>query len=288
MANKAPHNDEFYIGYLPDAPDSFAKTVRRFIFLIFVLLGLLAFLLVKNQDGFRNGTFELGNLTEVQGILSSDPVPMLKVPAGTGLDGQPNYKSFMLIGFGKFGAEATLTKMEESAGQTLEGKLLTLEGTLIYYNGKTLLELTNSEAALKKIEDAPQLLSQVKNLGIQSFKGEIADPKCFFGVMKPGEGKPHRSCAIRCISGGIPPVFKTSTADGIEQYFILTGLNGEKINQAILNQVAKAVELSGKVEEIDDWLVLRIDPEKNIQATHPELLGSIQMCDPTPLALDEH
>jgi hypothetical protein len=287
MANKTPQNDEFYIGYLPEAPGSFAKTVRRFIVFVFVLAGVVAFVLVNNQKGFRNSTFELGQLTEVQGILSSDPVPMLKVPAGTGVDGQPNYKSFMLIGFGKFGAEATLTAMEASTGETLEGKLLTLEGTLIYYNGKTLLELTNSEAALKKVDDAPQLISQQKNLGTQSFRGEIADPKCFFGVMKPGEGKPHRSCAIRCISGGIPPVFKTSTADGLEQYFILTGLNGEKINQAVLNQVGKAVEVSGKVEQIDDWLVLRIDPEKNIQATHPELLGSIQMCDPAQLALDQ-
>ena len=41
-------------------------------------------------------------------------------------------------------------------------------------------------------------------------KGEIVDPKCFFGVMKPGEGKPHKDCAIRCILGGIPPVLKVT------------------------------------------------------------------------------
>ena len=28
---------------------------------------------------------------------------------------------------------------------------------------------------------------------------------CFLGVMKPGRSKPHRACAVRCISGGIPP-----------------------------------------------------------------------------------
>lgn len=287
MAKEAPYNDEFYIGYLPEAPGSYAKAVRKFIVFVFVLTGVVAFVLVNNQKGFRNSTFELGQQTEVKGILSFDPIPMLKVPVGMGVDGQQKFKRLMLIGFGKFGAEATLATMAESSGQELEGKLLTLEGTLIYYNGKTLLELTNSEAALKKVETALPLVSQRKDLGNQSFIGEIADPKCFFGVMKPGEGKPHRSCAIRCISGGIPPVFKTSTADGIEQYFILTGIKGEKINQEILNQVGKAVVLSGKVEQVDDWLVLSLDPATNIQTTHPELLGGIQMCDPAQLALDQ-
>lgn len=30
--------------------------------------------------------------------------------------------------------------------------------------------------------------------------------------MKPGEGKAHRACAIRCIAGGIPPVSTTIEA----------------------------------------------------------------------------
>jgi len=35
--------------------------------------------------------------------------------------------------------------------------------------------------------------------------GEIVDSKCL-GVMTPGQLTTHRACAIRCISGGIPPV----------------------------------------------------------------------------------
>lgn len=42
-----------------------------------------------------------------------------------------------------------------------------------------------------------------------TLEDEIIDPKCYFGVI-PGKGKIHRSCAIRCISDGIPPVLATT------------------------------------------------------------------------------
>ena len=37
--------------------------------------------------------------------------------------------------------------------------------------------------------------------------GEIVDSKRYLGVMNPGNGKVHRDCAVRCLSGGIPPIF---------------------------------------------------------------------------------
>ena len=82
--------------------------------------------------------------------------------------------------------------------------------------------------------------------------------------MKPGNGKIHRSCAVRCISGGIPPVFATTDGNNVAKYFLLTDLEGNPINNKILSHVGKPADITGNVEKMEDWYVLKIDP-KNIK-----------------------
>ena len=94
------------------------------------------------------------------------------------------------------------------------------------------------------------------------FNGEIIDPKCYFGVMKPGRGKVHRECAIRCISGGIPPVLWVKQNNMTYQYCLLLGPNGEKINQLVLPFVADPVELKGKLFHWGNWLVMKMSEIK--------------------------
>ena len=60
--------------------------------------------------------------------------------------------------------------------------------------------------ASAKDERRAQSDAPYESLGKQTFVGEIVDSKCFLGVMNPGRLTPHRACAIRCISGGVPPV----------------------------------------------------------------------------------
>ncbi len=72
--------------------------------------------------------------------------------------------------------------------------------------------------------------------------------------MKPSEGKVHRSCAIRCIAGGIQPVFKTDMSD----YYLLTGENFEPVNQKILGIVGDRVGLRGELVEFDDWKIFKV------------------------------
>ena len=76
-----------------------------------------------------------------------------------------------------------------------------------------------------------ELLPKVKDLGITKIKGEIIDPKCYFGVMKPGEGKPHRDCAIRCILGGISPMLAVKNEKGEANYYLLASSDGGSINK---------------------------------------------------------
>lgn len=271
--------DDFYIGYLPEAPGTFAKRMKVFIILLVLLIPLFAFLIVGNEKEFPNSTFELGQLSTVEGVLTMEPVPMLKVPLGLNHLEKMLFQDIMLIGFGKFGAEQTLEKVAKEQELSLEGRFVKLEGTLIYYDGKTLLELSKNKASVIEVGDIAPMKTKRRALGEVSLKGEIADPKCFFGVMKPGEGKAHRSCAVRCISGGIPPILKATNDQGIQNYFIVLGDKGEKINEQVLSVVGEPITISGQLEQIDDWLVLRTDLKNDIKRLYSFSVRDVPMCN---------
>jgi hypothetical protein len=78
--------------------------------------------------------------------------------------------------------------------------------------------------------------------------------------MNPGELKPHRACAARCISGGIPPVLCVRDDAGRASYFFLVSAAGAPVNQDVLDFVAEPVEVTGEVVRSGDDLVLRADP----------------------------
>lgn len=249
--------EDFYIGYLNG--QKLSKSLWVFVGAVLIIAPLLAVWLVSRQRGFADSTYEFGNLTQHEGIIVNDPIPMLL----------REDKSIPLIGYGKFGADALFEELPEPP---FEAKV---EGTLVYYDGRTLLEVTNGVKGIEVGEAVPlendkmtaaqrRLIGrEAKVLGPSWFGGEIIDPKCYFGAMTPGQGKPHRSCAIRCISGGIPPVFAVHNGGDVE-YYLLRGKDGEPINQQILDLVALPVLLSGELLEYGDWKVLRCDP-KNIE-----------------------
>jgi len=277
--------DDFYVGYFPAMPDSNWRVIRLFLVGGLLLTLVAAFVLVKGQKDFNTATFELGQQTVLSGILTTTPVPLLQVYQGEDLGGNPVIQSVILIGFGKHGAAATLEAAETARKTPLAGKLLTVEGTLIYHDGKTLLELTNGAEAVLQVEPAQPLRRNIERLPSYTFMGEIADPKCYFGVMKPGEGKVHRSCASLCIAGGIPPVLKTRLADGSTKYLFIKGSEGEAINEAVLPFVGQAIQLSGRVVRYDDWLVLEWDQSSPVQKLGSRLMLEVPMCAEGPLGM---
>ncbi|MGX1929730.1 hypothetical protein [Flagellimonas sp. 2504JD4-2] len=244
--------DEFYIGYVDVVGEGTKKTIRRFVFITIGSLLLGAVLFGIFQRPAANSAFDFNAPTKVSGTYQEAPYPMLHVK----LD-KDNYKNVILLGFGKLGANKYLDDIRNKEG-TLNGKHLTIEGNLIYYNGKTLLEIDDSQKISlthSKIKD--YMLPEVK--GNQTVTGEIVDPKCYFGVMKPGYGKIHRSCAALCISGGIPPVLVTSDNNAISEHFLLTDLKGNPIHKDILPYIGQPSLLSGEVEKLGDWYTMRID-----------------------------
>jgi len=246
--------DDFYIGYVDEVPNKIKKSTKRFVVIALGLLLVTAAIFAFTQNTFKNSSFELTTNTKISGVYNEMPYPMLKVQTG-----ENSYKNVVLLGFGKSGANPFLKKIREEVPQ-ISGKKLSIEGNLIYYNGKTLLQITDDQKITVDEKTGrgalPGLKMIAQNMELQ---GEIIDPKCFFGVMKPGKGKIHRSCAVRCISGGIPPVFATTDGNNIAEYYLLTDTKGQPINQSVLPFVGKPSILSGAVVQMEDWYQLRID-----------------------------
>lgn len=250
-------NKEFYIGWMPKAPTSFARTVKKSLFILFPLALITGLLLASFQRKFSTARFEFGKLTEVRGMYCSTPVPMLKV-LNDGFAGQPSYTSIPLVGYGKHGAATAIMQLEQETHTSFNGKELTLKGTLLYNDGKILMQVNRDENPVVSVGAENKAVFQQKELGMQTVKGEIVDPKCYFGVMKPGEGKVHRDCAIRCILGGIPPVLKVMNDKGEMNYYLLAGPGGELLNEAVQDYVAEPVEMEARAVQQDDWVILYV------------------------------
>lgn len=255
--NSLSESDEFYVGYLPGVPPAMFTSLKGVLAVIFILVVGISFLLVFNQREFSTADFEFGIPTQLEGIVYKTPVPHLRISLGVSWEGAPISKAILLVGYGKSGAAGALEEIEKMSGQSIVGKKVTLNGYLIYGDGKTIFQITeniNRNVNITSGTIEPQI--SMTDAGRVSVVGEIVDSKCYFGVMKPGEGKPHRSCAIRCISGGIPPVFHAAGSNG---YYILVNEELESINREVLSLVGDQIELKGTTMIMDDWKVLVVN-----------------------------
>lgn len=263
--------NDFYVGYISKAPPAFAQTVKITVATLLLIIPLIAFVLAKNQQDFPSSQFEFGSMSQLEGIVSSKPVPNIKIINGKDIYGNTVYQSIPMVSFGKFGAESVVYKWEKELGKPLHELKLTIEGTLIYRDGKSFFELTNRTKSLLKISndlaefDSLALVPHIEEFGSVTLQGEIVDPKCYFGVMKPGEGKPHKACAIRCISGGVPPVFVVTNERGESNYYLIRGENGQMINQEVLDYIAEPVTLRGSLAKHDDWFVVYVNPKSGLE-----------------------
>jgi hypothetical protein len=74
--------------------------------------------------------------------------------------------------------------------------------------------------------------------------------------MNPGSGKVHRDCAVRCLSGGVPPVLIEENEPN--RLFLLTDANANPLDPAMfLDKVAEPVTVAGYLIRNGDLLELR-------------------------------
>jgi hypothetical protein len=129
-----------------------------------------------------------------------------------------------------------------------------LQGQLIYREGGTMVEIAPGSITALNTVSANE--PTTRDLGPATLTGEIVDSKCYLGVMNPGQGKVHRDCAARCLSGGIPPIF----VSGGEQ-FLLVDPQGLALGRDVLREfIAEPIVVHGKLTQRGDTKFLETDP----------------------------
>jgi len=246
----APTDDDFYVGYLDHAPSGLGRFVRH------VAGGLLvggigvAVVMATAQSPLEPATFEFSHTREFQGTVDLMPYPSLRVALPGTSQAGGGVTRLMLVGQGKHGAGPQLA---EHAHHSVR-----LEGTLMYRDAKMMVELVPHSVHVDGSEPIPP--TQPERLGAVTLEGEIVDAKCHLGVMVPGAGTVHRACAVRCLSGGIPPMLSVSDAAGARASVWLTGPGGAPVSESLRHQGEEPVTVSGQLLAFDDQLVLEIDP----------------------------
>ena len=228
-----PGEAEFYVGYLP-MPVGLKRLTRRAVIALGVLAMGAAVLLIAGQHRFPPSTFEFQRYGDFDGILLTKPYPALGI-RGQGLP-------WLLVAPGKHGV---------SGLDAHEGRQVHLRGERIFRGEDHMIELVpGSLTATGPATAAPA----ERDLGPVQLTGEIVDSKCYFGVMNPGNGKVHRECAVRCISGGIPPAFLVRDANGRTETLLLANWT-----PALLDHVAEPASVRGRLVRSSGRLTLYLD-----------------------------
>lgn len=254
VTQPAPTHDEFYVGYRA-APRGLVRLMRIAVPPLLAVVVFIGFTLARRQNDPGPGVWDTERVRTLEGMIDVAPYAQIRV---LDADSPEGVRTILLVQEGKFGA------IERVEG--LVGRPAWVRGTVLERDGRQLLELDSTEDAVQSFdglstEERERLKARAAHPGgRRTLRGEIIDPKCFFGAMKPGEGKPHKQCATLCISGGIPPMFRCVAGDGATEYYLLVSPGGAAANEAVLPFVADPIELSGDIEQRGDLHVLTFDP----------------------------
>jgi hypothetical protein len=219
--------NDFYVGYSGRAPHRTAMYIRRVVFAIGLFVLGVALVLVFAQQPFADSLFEYSQPRTFSGVIREYPIPQADLDSG---------RTALLVAPGKHGAGPNV------AG--LDGKHADLSGSRIERDGVLMIEIVPGSI---RISGPAAQSREWTRLGAVELQGEIADSKCYLGVMNPGDGKVHRDCAARCISGGIPPALIAADVSGNRRLLLLTGPRGEVINKQILPFVGEPVAVRGEL-----------------------------------------
>lgn len=249
MNEASRENDPFYVGYLPLPP-----AIRRFLvpWLVgnLVLAVGMAALIATQQRDPGDGIWDTAQAKSFEGLLVLDPYPRLVV-----FDEAQSLATSTIIPIeqGKIGSQDRLVPHAN--------KFVRLTGFTIQRHGNALLELLPGEEGLDVLADGMNYGVEMEpsDLGTHTLVGEIVDPKCYLGVMKPGDGKPHKVCATLCITGGIPPMFLVRDSVGNSTAYLLTDEASNPLSERYYGYIADPVKLSGRVLRQDGLLMFRAD-----------------------------
>src|SRR2546425_11153397 len=146
-----PQSDEFYIGWEAKVASGIRKTVRNIVVALLLLALLAPVVLAVSQRMIGVSVFEWGTHKMFSGILQTTPYPHLLVPRPGNADGLPRFSTYYLVAPWKFG-------LQDDAIAALDGKSVTLKGTLIYRQNQTMVEALPDSIKLAADQRAPRPL----------------------------------------------------------------------------------------------------------------------------------
>ena len=282
-------HDDFYVGYVGEAPPGVSRFVRRVAIGLLLLAAVLGAVMALLLERFDEGVFEYGTVRDHEGELFVDPHPRLLTADGPA-------EGYLLVGVGKQALDVT---GEPSPPWTPSPSRKTqLSGTLIRNPESAMLEVHTLElpegapeagpavepdarAALPTNgspldspsvgpeSDAATIVTHVRG---HTLLGEIVDTKCYLGVMKPGRGKPHRDCASLCIRGGIPAALLVRTEGGERHLVHLLNPQGQPLGRELLEWVGEPVEVWGTLRRRNNRLFLRTITVRPTRAPAPSVV----------------
>lgn len=258
-----PSPTPFFIGWSNKPPKAIIQLTSRFALSFGLFALVLAVLISSKTHHIAKSSFDYTNLKKVQGQLISFPFPAIRTLEGRDKKGNPIVKTYPLINDSKFGANGIVDSVQKN--YDIQKYITQIQGGEIKRNGVASLELSLGKLSVK-VGQMPNELpkSELKKRKDTILMGEIIDPKCYLGAMNPGEGKPHRACAILCIGGGIMPMMAFKGKDQKIQYAVLLGSKGERINKEVIPFIAEPVKIQGTLYQFDNWLVFYTNPKTEI------------------------
>ncbi|MDH3690431.1 MAG: hypothetical protein OEU36_13215 [Gammaproteobacteria bacterium] len=256
MANQSESRSEhFFVGYLR-VPTSIRWFLSVVVLVLLAGAAGFAFALYLNQDVPPKAGYK--NQAKLSGVLQMDPHPMLHMPPS---EQRPNGETIVLMRPGKFG-------VNEQKAAELDGKAVQVGGVYVTREDVRMFQVVGGGENQLRAAD-PTVVGSMpaqwsvptgESLGQYRLKGEIVDSKCFLGLMKPGEGKVHKGCAMLCLLGGVPPFFVSDKPAGGFSFYLLADTEGKSVTDEVLRYVADPVEVTGEVERRGNLLVFKIDP----------------------------
>ena len=245
----------FFIGYL-NMPAQLKKFYLPLVILLIVCASLVGYTIASHQHSAGPAIWQTESTETMSGYLTLEPYPVLH---RLDPDNTEQVESILLVNQGKMSAE--------QFSRPFDRQLVSVTGYPIRRGGWTMLELSvagdiqaDAQADISLLQRLSAAAS-AKPLGPVTLNGEIADSKCFLGVMKPGIGPVHKACAEVCLSGGIPAMLLVWGDDGQKYGYMLTQTDGSSASNLLSNRAADRVGVSGELLQKGNLLYIRMDKD---------------------------
>jgi hypothetical protein len=238
-------DDEFFIGWAPTP-----RRDRRF--MLGATLGVVAAgagfaaLLSQAHEPAGAGRWNQGDVRTFSGRLVREPYPALLT---SDIDGA--LRTAFLVSNGKSGVQERLRRVGVES--------VRVQGTLIARGANAMIAAVDGADWIDDGPPAPDPNWTAVDEGPALLAGEILDAKCWFGAMRPGAGKVHKSCASLCIRGGLPAAFCANGCGDGAEILLFVDANGRAHSRDLLPYVADPVYASGRIVRVGDVRQFRVD-----------------------------